>query len=617
MYIFFLLLLFVFPLRAKSDLHLESKWLRLLHYKKNFYGTYVSEADAKKFFLSEEGKKNPKEELKKSFEVFASTTTPDDNHPICRFPLRYKWLNAQLGNPWKADFSKCENYINFFSKLAARRASIVFSSYYLTNPNSAFGHTLLRLSRFDNKNETELLDYGINYAAQANESNPLFYALKGLFGGFRGEFAAIPYYYKIREYSDFEFRDLWSFDLKLTQTEILEMVDHIWELGNTYFDYYYFHENCSYHLLSILEVARPNLSLTDKYSAYTIPADTIRLLHENDLIEEGKRRESTYSRLIRKSKGLSKSELDLAKKLASEPYLATENVKAQVLDVSLEAFDYKNFEGMLKDDPKTKERKFPLLVARAKNSETTIDEIDSTDIKNDSPALSHSPTRLSIAQSYSDQLGKGTRLEYRAALHDVLDPPAGSLKQAQIEMAKISLDIQEQHYRVSKLRLDHFSIFNLKNYQEQNFWASPISWEIDLGARNLQYLSCFDCPAGFVSGSIGNTLDLASGRVLFSFLLNSEIALQNQFQENYRFGIGPKIFSRLKFNDRLMLGLTTLYHYQTFEIKNFTEEHEWFNELELRAHLNQRISLALKTSAIERERIWLPTAILSLQYFYE
>jgi hypothetical protein len=308
----------------------------------------------------------------------------------------------------------------FFSKLAAKRASLVFSSYYLTNPNSAFGHTLLRFSRYDDRNETEMLDYGINYAAQAQESNPFLYAVKGLFGGFIGEFAAIPYYYKIREYSDFEFRDLWSFDLKFTMPEVLEMVDHIWELGNTHFDYYYFQENCSYHLLSILEVARPTLKLTDQYPLYTIPADTVRLLKHEGLIEEGRRRQSTYSRLMRFSAKLSAQELETAKAVAAKPETAlqvkekySEESAARVLDVSMEAFDYYNFERIFKDDAKTRELKSHILSERARNPVITKDEQQPDG--SDSPASSHSPTRFVFSENYYSQQGKAARFEFRLA----------------------------------------------------------------------------------------------------------------------------------------------------------------------------------------------------------
>lgn len=622
MYIF-VLLLFAFSSQA-SELSESPKWLRLLHYKKNIVGRYVSEADAGSFFLHANGKKDPKAELEKSLEVFGSTTKPDDNHAICKFPLRYKWLNQQMGMPWKADFSGCAKYIDFFSKLAAKRASIVFSSYYLTNPNSAFGHTLLRLSRYDDKNETEMLDYGINYAAQAKENNPFLYAVKGLFGGFIGEFAAVPYYYKVREYTNYEFRDLWSYDLKVTMPEVLEMVDHIWELGNTYFDYFYFHENCSYHLLSILEVARPTLDLTSRFELYTIPADTVRLLQAEGLIEEGKRRESTYSKLVRLSEKLDQKELNLSKAIATEPSKASilisgiETKKAaDLLDVSMEAFDYFNFEKILKDDPKTKELKSHILKERAINPIISHDNLDPQKTILDSPAYSHSPTRLILAENYYDKVGKSTRLEYRPALHDLLDPPAGSLKEAQLEIGKISFEFQEQNDNGPKLVLDQFSIFNIRNFAEQNFWASPIAWEVDLGAKQLRRQNCFDCPAAFVNGSVGNSLQLAKQQVLIALLLNAELDLQSQFENNYVLGLGPKIFTRFKFSDKWIAGLYSTYHFNTYEHEKPFQDYQWTSELELRHHLTDRFSLALKGGGIERDRHWLRFGEFGLQYFYE
>lgn len=621
MYIFVLIL---FSLSSfATDLSESPKWLRLLHYKKTVVGRYVSEADAGSFFLHANGKKDPKAELEKSLEVFASTTKPDNSHAICKFPLRYKWLNQQMGMPWKADFSGCTYYIDFFSKLAAKRASIIFSSYYLTNPNSAFGHTLLRLSRYDDKNETEMLDYGINYAAQAKENNPFLYAVKGLFGGFIGEFAAVPYYYKVREYTNFEFRDLWSYDLKMTMPEVLEMVDHVWELGNTYFDYFYFHENCSYHLLSILEVARPSLDLTSRFELYTIPADTVRLLQAEGLIEEGKRRESTYSKLVRLSEDLNQKDLQLSKTIATNPKEAPklvsglENKKAaDILDVSMEAFDYYNFEKILKDDPATKELKSYILKERAVNPVISHDTIDPKKTILDSPAYSHSPTRFVLAENYYDNIGKSTRFEYRPALHDLLDPPAGSLKEAQLEIGKISFELQEQDYKGPKFILDNFSIFNIKNFTEQNYWASPMSWEIDLGAKQLRR-ACFDCPAIFVNGSIGNSLQLAKQKVLLAFLMNGEVDLQSQFENNYRIGIGPKVFSRFKFSDKWIAGLSSTYHFNTYEHKKPFQDYEWASELELRHHLTERISLAIKGGGIERDRDWLSFGEFGLQYFYE
>ena len=624
---FILLTLFSFSVFATptyKELSESPKWMKLLHYKKIWYGGFKSEADGKEFFLHEDGKTNPQRELEKNIEIFSRAKVLDDHHPVCHFPLRYKWLNQKLGMPWKADLSQCTKYVQFFSKLAARRASVVFSSYYLSNPNTAFGHTLLRLSRFDDRNETEMLDYGINYSAAAKETNPFLYAFKGLFGGFKGEFAAIPYYYKVREYSNFEFRDLWSYDLKMTMPQVLEMVDHIWELGHTNFDYWYFHENCSYHLLSIMDVALPEKNLTDQYHLYTIPADTIRLLRKEGLIEEGKRRESTYSKLTRISEPLTADSLKRSKEIAAHPAKTNEIIKdlpdqkaADILDVSIEAFDYYNFEKILKDDPKTKEEKSYILSARAKNPIITYDQVDPSKTKMDSPAMSHAPTRLTLAQGYEDKLGKSTRFEFRAALHDMLDPAAGSLKQAQLELAKLSFKVQDRYYTDPKFIFNELSIFNIKNYPEQNFWASPLSWEVDLGAKQLNRVTCFDCPGAFVMGSVGNSLQIANQRVLLAVLINAELNLQSQFSNNYRLGLGPKFYSRFRASDKWAMGLTTYYHFNTYEHQKMFQDYEWVNELEVRHHLSEKFSLALKGSGVERNREWITSSELGLQYFYE
>lgn len=621
---YLLILLFSLNLFASPDqLHKSPKWIKLLHYKPTMWGGLESEADGKDFFLHKDGKTNPRLELEESIKRFGETESPKDGHPICQFPLRYKYLNQALGNPWKANFSGCTKYIEFFSKLAAKRASIIFSSYYLTNPNSAFGHTLLRLSRYDDKNETEMLDYGINYSAEAKENNPLLYALKGLFGGFQGKFAAIPYYYKIREYSNFEFRDLWSYDLKLSMIEVLEMVDHIWELGHTYFDYYYFHENCSYHILSVLEVARPTLKLTDNYHVFTIPADTIRLLHKEGLLDDGKRRESTYSKLVRLSEDLTNEELRIAKSISKKPEMAKELVAgindqkaSKILDVAIEAFDYANFEKVLLDDPKTKEIKENILIARAVNPVITHDEGDKR-AKFESPALSHSPIRIGLSEGYLDQTGKRTNFEFRSSLHDMLDPPRGSLKEAQLEVGKISFSLIDRFYRDPGIALQNLTIFSIKNYPEQNFWTSPLSWEIEVGAKELPQYTCFDCPAVFLNGSIGNSLNLGHQKFLVSLLMNMEVDFQSMFVNNYLVGMGPKLYMRYRFTDKWVGSLSSLYHFNTYEHNKIFQDHTFTNELEVRTHLSEKVSLFSKGGFLGRETIYRPYGELGLQYFYE
>lgn len=60
---------------------------------------------------------------------------------------------------------------------------------------------------------------------------------------------------------------------------------HLWEMQNAELDYYFLDENCSYQLLSLLEIAREDLALTKEFSVQAIPSDTVRVLAENDLLE--------------------------------------------------------------------------------------------------------------------------------------------------------------------------------------------------------------------------------------------------------------------------------------------------------------------------------------------
>jgi hypothetical protein len=76
----------------------------------------------------------------------------------------------------------------------------------------------------------------------------------------------MPYYLKVREYSDLENRDIWEYELNLTPEEIDRLLMHAWELGPIHFDYYFFDENCAYHLLGLLEAARPDLTLTEGFA---------------------------------------------------------------------------------------------------------------------------------------------------------------------------------------------------------------------------------------------------------------------------------------------------------------------------------------------------------------
>ena len=259
--------------------HFETsiEWRNLVHYKSKLFGGYESQVVGMVFFLAPNGKDDPAAELRATLSGLFSDPAAGDDHAQCRFPARLMLLKKALNiDSTKLPHVSCAKYDDYVKKLSARSATLVFSSFYLNNPSSAFGHSFLRINSTRSVGmhgeHHELLDHGINYAADVTTENPILYALYGSMGLFRGTFTSVPYYYKVREYNDYDSRDLWSYDLDLTSEELQMLVAHIWELGPTYYDYYYFTQNCSYHMFTTLEAAAPRLHLTDEIPFYVIPS---------------------------------------------------------------------------------------------------------------------------------------------------------------------------------------------------------------------------------------------------------------------------------------------------------------------------------------------------------
>ncbi|NTU73945.1 DUF4105 domain-containing protein, partial [Candidatus Roizmanbacteria bacterium] len=148
---------------------------------------------------------------------------------------------------------------------------------------------------------SKLLSHAVNYSAITTETFGPLFAVKGLFGFYKGYFSILPYYGKLQEYSDIDQRDIWEYPLDLTKEETLKLLMHVYELDSIYSDYYFFDENCSFMLLSLLEAARPELRLSGEYwgrwSFWVIPADTIGAVRRAGLIDKVNYRPSQATRI--------------------------------------------------------------------------------------------------------------------------------------------------------------------------------------------------------------------------------------------------------------------------------------------------------------------------------
>ena len=119
-----------------------------------------------------------------------------------------------------------------------------------------------------------------------------------------------------------ENRDMWEYTLDLDQSELDWLIDHLWELKDINFDYYFFDENCSFRLLELVEVARPGSELLSELRFAEVPVNTVRALDERDIISSRHYRPSKSVELDNLRKQLDGAQQKLARALAEDPDLA-------------------------------------------------------------------------------------------------------------------------------------------------------------------------------------------------------------------------------------------------------------------------------------------------------
>lgn len=577
-------------------------WQKLLHYRTQVLGKNESEIDSPEFFVSAEGKKSPQKELEA---MIAGLNSDKAQSFVCKFPLRYKWLKNTIENNWSFTTSSCDIYNSFVNKLDAKNLSLVFSSFYINNPGSTFGHTFIRVSRYENFHNNELLDYAINFAAEDAKDGVVLYMLKGLAGYYPGRFSVVPYYYKIREYNDHEFRDIWDYDLGLTKDQISRVVDHIWELGSVHFDYFYFTENCSYHILGLLNVAYDDVDVMSVLSPiYVLPIDTVKEMKNLGLIKDRKVRVSAYGRLLKETEDFSSKKLELVKDVASHPDLVEKITKsyndkeaADLLDASISALDYLKAEKILLNEKKTTEQRESLLEQRAINPH--ISETLKFDPKKMFPPdESHDSSRLGIFAGDRYKEGSFTGLEWRAAQHELLDPSQGQLKNSQVVIFDVKLRYQSVDYVTKNVILDRFRMVDLKKYQPSDFWNNSVSFDLAVGLDQRKDCQSKDCVDPTLTFGVGNSTAFGED-IILTFLLGGNYLYDRIYENDSLLGLGPKL-NFLILKDKFSLGVDASYFLPSELFDGWLKRRVTY-DLDLRYFMHQNTSLFFKTSHIDQD----------------
>ncbi len=547
----------------------DVQWRRLGRYRDGVFGV-KSEADGQAFFAAPNGSTDPAAELDATLRGFFTEPTATAEHPLCHFAARRMWLTHELSiDTSKLPSPSCEAYDRFVGRAGADSVSLIFSSYYLNNPASMFGHTFLRFNRAEgpaDEGRRALLDQGVDYSASVrDDENKLLYVFKGLTGLYPGIFRMLPYYYKVREYNDAESRDLWEYDLALSDDERHMLVAHLWELGHTYFDYFYLDENCSYHVLSALETTSRRLSLTDRVHWPIIPADTIRAVMEvPGLVKQIRYRPSAKAIFRARMKTLPGDWAPLVATLGSDASAAlppnlTPDQRGQVLDAAIDYVEMAHAKDILADDRTSRGAalKQRLLERRAELDAETHDLVITPPV-DEMPHRGHASSRMSFGGGVLDGARGGRpargffQIDYRIAAHDLSDAPAGYSDTSQLEFlgGRVRFDVPRQRLWVEEVTLLRAVTLN----PVDRFFMKP-SFKVRVGATTFRDDRCAECTMGAVEVGSGAALALANNRILAWAMADVGfygVRFAGESPDSIRVQVGPSAGLRVKLTERLV-----------------------------------------------------------------
>lgn len=459
------------------------KWLSLLHYRDPFFGGRGSVIDDPRFFLSPTGKTDAGAELEATIRGFFRTDIPAsklDEHPICRFPARLYWLRRVLGiDQWQLPAVSCVEQDKFMRVLNPKSAALVFPESHINSPASMFGHTLIRL---DSAYESRLLSYSISYSAVTPEAFDFMYAMRGIFGGYYGYFSTLPYYEKINDYTHMESRDLWEYDLNLTEKEVYILALHVWELKDIYSDYYFFDENCAYILLFLIESARPEVHLSDQFFYWVTPVDTLRVIEDSGLIANTVFRPSKATRIayiesiapgnVRKAAARIALGEQAPESLMRDDSIA-EADKIKALDLATE-YTQKLSTGNKMDKKVYSGRYLDILRARS-----TLSKLDYDIPVPVSPEKGHATSRLALGGGQMEEADYSL-LRWRFAYHGIMDMDAGYKPGAAITF----LDAELRHYtEADKTVLERLMLVDIVSIAPRGAFLKPVSWKVRGGVE--------------------------------------------------------------------------------------------------------------------------------------
>jgi len=492
---------------AINKLSESDDWHHLIQYTQRLISGTSSEIQSQDSFFASDGSQNPDSELMATIEAMFEPLQEDvsaDEHPRCKFIARYEFLNDVIAFPKEIDSINCAKFRQWVDIADVDSISLVFASGYFKNPASFYGHPLLKFNT-DRAGTRGLLDITINNGAivPTNE-NPVLYMLKGIFGGYKAAFSDTKFYRLNHSYSESDLRDLWDYQLDLSQEQKERVIYYSWELLGQRFTYKFFSNNCGYFLEDLLQYALGK-RISPRNRIYTVPTNTFFNIMASSnngrpLVKSFTRIPSRHSRFNERYSSLSKQA-----QAAVRDYLDTQNfptnfsqeTQLKIIDTLTDYYSFLISKSGGKDKQKALTIKRTKLYAKRLALGLSTEELSL--IPSSTPPHSGSrPSLVRLGLIYNSELGEGARIRIRPVSYDLLDLDEGHVPNSTLNMFNI-----EATSINGKQRLTRFDLIDIKTLNISRTGLpgdGGFGWGLRFGLEPANN-SCLNCLLGHVSAS--------------------------------------------------------------------------------------------------------------------
>ena len=506
----------------------NKQWLKLLHYKAvDSSNSYIASQD---FFLSTTVDSSPLEELRATITAFYQPNKrnkSDDNHAQCRFPARLSLIQKQFDLvPYgELPIVECTKYKAWRQKIDKDSISLVFASGYMSNPASMYGHLLLKFGEVKSNRSSTLLDNSLNYGAIVPaKENPIFYILRGVFGGYDASFSDQQFFKHKHNYGNVELRDMWEYKLTLIPEDVAFIIEHLWEILPAKFDYYFVDENCAFHFAKLIELVLDEPIIYDdslwvlpnavakgvakaRYKNKPLLTDVIFLPSRETVLH------NYYGQLTVEQKEVAKAIIEHDFSFTIKKYEVLSDDEKKIIVESL--FQYINVmkqQGEHHHAIKTSKRK--LIKERLRLSVGKA-IVYSTRKQNAAPHLARKPSKFSLGIANVGQSKLYTTAGFRMTYFDDLSSSVGLSEFSNLEMIDVEVIADKTKAKVLKLDLIDISSLYLPAIPWTNTVAS--AWSVRAGYEQLSN-ACIDCGIYFAEGSLGKSIRIGSEALGFAMV---------------------------------------------------------------------------------------------------